>query len=82
MNLSIPTHLENYIGGNFVAPLNNQYLDCINPATAEVFAQIPDSNEQDVDAAVLAAKKAFQLWSVTPIEERFKILNRIADFTM
>jgi aminomuconate-semialdehyde/2-hydroxymuconate-6-semialdehyde dehydrogenase len=79
MNLSIPTHLENYIGGNFVAPLNNQYLDCINPATAEVFAQIPDSNEQDVDAAVLAAKKAFQLWSVTPIEERFKILNRIAE---
>ena len=79
MNLSIPYHLENCIGGEFVAPKNNHYLDCINPATGEVFAQIPNSNEQDVDAAVVAAKKAFSSWSVTPVEERFKILNRIAD---
>ncbi len=79
MNLSIPYHLQNYIDGNFIAPINNQYLDCINPATAEVFAQIPDSNEQDVDLAVLAAKKAFPSWSVTPVEERFKILNKIAE---
>jgi len=79
MNLSIPFHLENCIGGAFVAPANNQYLDCINPATTEVFAQIPDSNEQDIDAAVLAAQQAFSSWSVTPVEERFKILNRIAE---
>jgi aminomuconate-semialdehyde/2-hydroxymuconate-6-semialdehyde dehydrogenase len=79
MNLTIPYHLENYIGGNFVAPINNQYLDCINPATAEVFSQIPDSNEADVQAAVDAAKKAFPLWSVRPVEERFKILNKIAE---
>ncbi len=79
MNLSIPYHLENYINGSFVAPLSNQYIDCINPATAEVFAQIPNSNEQDVDAAVLAAKQAFSAWSVTPTEQRFKILNKIAE---
>ncbi len=79
MNLSIPYHLENFIGGNLIAPLSNQYIDCINPATAEVYAQIPDSDEQDVEAAVLAAQKAFASWSVTPVEERFKILNRIAE---
>lgn len=79
MNLEIPNHLENYIRGNFIAPISNQYLDCINPANAEVFTQIPNSNEQDVDAAVLAAQQAFPSWSVTPVEERFKILNRIAE---
>ena len=79
MNLTISTHLENYINGNFVAPISNEYIDCVNPATAEVFAQIPNSNKQDVDAAVLAAKKAFPSWSITPTEERFKILNKIAE---
>jgi aminomuconate-semialdehyde/2-hydroxymuconate-6-semialdehyde dehydrogenase len=71
--------LENYIDGNLNAPISGSYIDCINPATAAVFAQIPDSNEQDVDLAVIAAKKAFTTWSKTTTEERFKILNRIAD---
>ncbi len=43
-----------------------------------MFCQIPDSNEKDIAIAVSAAKKAFLKWSVTPVEERFKILNRIA----
>jgi aminomuconate-semialdehyde/2-hydroxymuconate-6-semialdehyde dehydrogenase len=79
MNLSIPYHLENYIGGNLIAPLNGKFIDNINPATAEVYGQIPDSNEKDVDAAVHCAQKAFPVWSVTAVEERFKILNRIAE---
>jgi aminomuconate-semialdehyde/2-hydroxymuconate-6-semialdehyde dehydrogenase len=79
MNLTIPNKLQNYIGGNFVAPLDNKYLNCINPATAEVFTQIPDSSEEDIELAVTAAKNAFPIWSVTPVEERFKILNRIAE---
>ncbi len=41
--------------------------------------QVPDSNEKDVNIAVEAAKKAFTSWSVTPAEERFRILNRIAE---
>lgn len=41
--------------------------------------QIPDSNEKDVNIAVEAAKKAFVNWSITSSEERFKILNRIAE---
>jgi aminomuconate-semialdehyde/2-hydroxymuconate-6-semialdehyde dehydrogenase len=79
MNLSIPYHLENYIGGNLIAPLSGNFLDCVNPATAEVFSQVPNSNEKDVEVAVIAAKKAFKTWSKTSLEERFKILNKIAD---
>lgn len=79
VDLSIPYHLENYIGGNLVGPLSGKFIDGINPATGEVVCQIPDSNEKDIEAAVHAAQKAFPSWSVTPVEERFKILNRLAE---
>ena len=79
MKLEIPYYLENYIGGNLIASLSGKFIDNINPATGEVYGQIPDSNEKDVKAGVHAAHKAFSVWSVTPVEERFKILNRIAD---
>jgi aminomuconate-semialdehyde/2-hydroxymuconate-6-semialdehyde dehydrogenase len=78
MNLTIPYQLENFIGGSMIAPKSGCFIDNINPATGELSGQIPDSNEQDVEAAVQAAKAAFSLWSVTPAEERFAILNRIA----
>lgn len=79
MNLSAPSHIANYIGGTLQAPINGKYMDNVNPATGEVYCQIPDSDASDVDAAVSAAKKAFPSWSTTPLEERFKILNRIAE---
>jgi len=78
MNLDIPYYLENYIGGNLIAPLSGKFIDCINPATGEVYAQIPDSDERDIEVAVHAAQQAFPEWSVTPVEKRFQILNRIA----
>lgn len=79
MNLDYPYYLENYIDGNWIAPLSSQFLDGVNPATAEVFLQIPNSNEKDVEIAVYAAEKAFASWSNSSTETRFKILNRIAD---
>jgi aminomuconate-semialdehyde/2-hydroxymuconate-6-semialdehyde dehydrogenase len=78
MNLTIPYHLENFIGGNFIAPLSGKFIDNINPATAQVSGQIPESNEKDVAIAVKAAQQAFPSWSITPVEERFTILNKIA----
>jgi aminomuconate-semialdehyde/2-hydroxymuconate-6-semialdehyde dehydrogenase len=44
-----------------------------------VYGQIPDSHQKDADAAVNAAKKIFPIWSTSTVEERFKVLNRIAD---
>ncbi|HNA97351.1 MAG TPA: aldehyde dehydrogenase family protein, partial [Chitinophagaceae bacterium] len=79
MNLSIPYHLENLIGGNFIGPLSGKFIENINPATHEVYGQIPDSNEKDVAVAVMAAHKAFATWSISTTETRFKILNRIAE---
>ena len=71
--------LENFIGGEFVAPHSDEYLDDINPSTEEVIAAIPDSDERDVDDAVQAAARAFPAWSRTPAAERSKLLLNIAD---
>ena len=79
MKLEIPYHLENYIGGNLIGPLSGKFIDNINPATGEVYGQIPDSDNKDIEVAVQAAQKAFPAWSVTSVEERFKVLNRIAE---
>ncbi len=78
MNLSIPDRLQNYIGGSFVAPVNNAYIDNVNPATGELFTRIPDSRAEDIAMAVEAAGKAYDQWAVAPVEERFMVLNRIA----
>ena len=79
MQLQIPYHLENFIGGNFIGPLSGKFIDNINPATAEVSGQIPDSNEKDIAVAVIAAQKALDTWSCSSLEKRFTILNKIAD---
>ena len=69
--------IENYIGGELVAPVLGRYLDNFEPATGEVYCQIPDSDERDVEGAVEAATAAFPAWSMTPAEERFAILMRL-----
>lgn len=79
MDLKAPDKIANYIGGGLQAPLGGLYIDNINPATGEVYSQIPDSDIKDIEEAVGAAKAAFPLWSTTTLEERFKILNRIAE---
>jgi aminomuconate-semialdehyde/2-hydroxymuconate-6-semialdehyde dehydrogenase len=79
MQLSTPTHIHNYINGLMVAPVDGKYIDSVNPATGEVFTQIADSTSNDVQLAVDAASKAFETWSITSVEARFKILNKIAD---
>ena len=79
MKLDVPYHLENFIGGHLIGPLSGNFIDNLNPATGELSGHIPDSNEKDVNAAVLAAQQAFPQWSKTTVEERFQILNRIAD---
>lgn len=78
LDLTIPYHLENFIGGNLIGPLSGKFIDNVNPATGSVFCLVPDSNEKDIEVAVKSAKKIFPQWSVTPAEERFSILNRIA----
>jgi len=77
--MQLSYQLDNYIDGKLVSPQSGNYIDNTNPATGEVYGQIPDSGIKDVNAAVTAAQAAFPAWSNTPVEERFRLLNKIAD---
>jgi aminomuconate-semialdehyde/2-hydroxymuconate-6-semialdehyde dehydrogenase len=72
-------HIQNFIDGQFVAPLGGKYLDNIEPATGKVYSLVPDSDGRDIEAAVGAAEKAFPSWSRTPAAERSRLLLRIAE---
>jgi aldehyde dehydrogenase (NAD+) len=69
--------LEFYIDGRWVAPRTSETLDVINPATEEPIAKIAMGGPDDVDAAVAAAKAAFETFSQTSREERLALLDSI-----
>jgi len=71
--------LKNYINGKLVSPVSGEYLDNVNPATGKVYAHIPDSDERDVQQAVEAAAGTFPAWSSCGIQERSRILTKMAD---
>lgn len=68
----------NYIGGKFVPAMSGKTMVTTNPATGEKLADIPACGAEDVDAAVKAARKAFEsgVWSKMHPSERKKIFLR------
>ncbi|MFZ5552643.1 MAG: aldehyde dehydrogenase [Bacteroidota bacterium] len=71
--------IANYIDGELAEPLRKNYLDNYNPSTGKVYSLIPDSDEEDVHLAIRAARHAQPAWANTPKEERFRVLNKIAE---
>lgn len=71
--------LQNYINGLFQNAVNQQVIEIFEPATAKVFATIPNSDSEDVALAVAAAKAAFPAWSKTDLETRHDFLMKISD---
>lgn len=69
----------NYINGELVEPQDKTYFDNINPSTGEVYSQIPNSKTADVELAYQAAAKAYTSWSVTPKEQRSKIMLKVVE---
>ncbi|MCW5259496.1 aldehyde dehydrogenase family protein [Verminephrobacter eiseniae] len=69
----------NYIGGAWVAPVENQYFENITPVTGKPFCDIPRSTAADVERALDAAHKAKTAWGKTSPAERAAILNKMAD---
>ena len=66
-----------FIDGAWVAPAGRRELDVINPATEEPIGKILIGTAEDVDAAVAAARRAFEAFSQTSREERIALLERI-----
>lgn len=69
---------ENYIGGEWTAPLGGEYFDNVSPVTGHAFTQAARSKKEDIDKALDAAHKAFPSWSVTPAATRSNLLLKIA----
>ncbi|MCZ6695282.1 MAG: aldehyde dehydrogenase [Acidobacteria bacterium] len=77
--MASPTRIEHFIDGESVPPLSGRRLDNVEPATGTAYSSLPDGDEADVARAVAAAERAFPAWSRTPVEERARILLKIAD---
>jgi 1-pyrroline dehydrogenase len=75
----VELELANFIDGEERPAADGATEPILNPATAEPIASAPLSSEADVDAAVQAAKQAFQEWSETTPGERALALGKIAD---
>ena len=73
------TTIQNYINGQYINPIQDNWLDNFNPATGEVYGQLPNSSTADVENAYIAAKTAFPSWSKTTLEERSRILIKISE---
>ena len=50
--VSFKSKYENYIGGEWVAPVKGQYFDNITPINGDVFCKIPRSSAEDVELAL------------------------------
>jgi betaine-aldehyde dehydrogenase len=70
-----------YVNGEWVESKSNKTFPVYDPATEEVIAQVPDSNGDDVNRAVAAAKSAFEdgPWTSTTAQERGRVLFRLAE---
>lgn len=69
-----------YIGGSWTTPTSSERTEVISPATLELVGSVPAVGRSDVDAAVTAARTAFDSgrWSSKPPAERAQVLTRIA----
>ena len=70
---------ENYIGGEWVAPVKGKYFDNISPVNGQPFCKIPQSTEEDINLALDAAHAAKDAWGTASVTERSNILLKIAD---
>jgi acyl-CoA reductase-like NAD-dependent aldehyde dehydrogenase len=68
-----------YIDGAWVPSTGKGTIDVVNSTTEEVMGRIPSGTAEDVDKAVQAARRAFETWSTTSVEERAKYLTRITE---
>jgi 5-carboxymethyl-2-hydroxymuconic-semialdehyde dehydrogenase len=79
--VNLPEKIRHYIGGEFVDSIDGEEFDVLNPVTNEAYIKASSGKKADIEAAVAAAKTAFDEgpWPKMLPRERARILNRIAD---
>jgi aldehyde dehydrogenase len=77
--VSFKSRYDNFIGGEFVPPVDGKYFENPSPVNGKVFCEVARSNSKDIELALDAAHKASKSWGQTSPAERANILNKIAD---
>ncbi|WP_345472189.1 aldehyde dehydrogenase family protein [Glutamicibacter ectropisis] len=77
--VNFKSRYENYIGGQWVAPVKGMYFENITPVTGKAFCEVARSTAEDIELALDAAHAAAPAWGKTSPAERAVILNKIAD---
>jgi len=77
--VALRSRYDNFIGGDWVAPVDGQYFDNISPVTGKAVCQIARSQAADIELALDAAHKAKDAWGRTSPAERATLLNKVAD---
>jgi len=67
-----------YIGGAWTPASSGTRINVHEAATGEIFAEVAEASEQDIDTAVKAAAEAYPSWSATAVEERVSYLEAIS----
>ncbi len=70
---------DNFIGGEWVAPVEGHYRENLSPATGESICEVAYSGAQDIELALDAAHAAKDAWGETSTTERSQVLNAVAD---
>ncbi len=71
--------IQNFINGSWQDAVSGDVIENYNPSTGKVYGSVPDSDADDVQQAVAAAELAKDSWSKMPAENKFLILNKIAE---
>lgn len=77
--VNFKSQYENFIDGEWVAPVKGEYFDDISPVDGKVFTKVADSTSEDVELALDAAHKAKDAWAKISPMERSNVLLKIAD---
>jgi len=77
--IAYKSQYDNFIGGQFVAPVKGQYFDVITPISGKVYTRVARSGAEDIDKALDAAHAAAAAWGKTPPADRANVLLKIAD---
>lgn len=67
----------NYIDGRWMPSVSEQFVPIINPANGQSIGEVTVSNEQDVEQAVSAAKRAQKAWALVPAPKRAEVLYKV-----
>jgi malonate-semialdehyde dehydrogenase (acetylating) / methylmalonate-semialdehyde dehydrogenase len=76
MTRQAPT-VKMLLDGQFVESRSNEWHDVVNPATQEVLAQVPFATDEELNAAVASAKRAYATWKNTPLAARARIMLKL-----